>query len=639
MAGRLGTVDLAAAHQSVLRRLLADLPDGVSETDVANRGMQFLLEALSPFEMTLRGFRDAVQRLEHEVAERTRAEEALRIAHDHLEERVRQRTAELSAANERLRLEAAERERAEQALRETEHSYEALVANVRDYAIFMVDPDGTVASWNPGAQRIKGYGPEEIVGRHVSVFYTPEDQQNDRPREVLARAIAEGSYEEEGWRVRKDGSRFWADTAVTALRAEDGTLRGFTKVTRDITDRRRAQQALEDLNAQLQQANEEKDQFVAMISHELRNPLSAVLSGVEVLFRTLPPDAGSRRALEIIQRNATLQKRLVNDLLDLSRLTRDRLPLQHAPVALDSIARSVVTGEEREAARAGLALSVDAGPGLWVLGDADRLQQVLLNLVGNAIKFTPSGGRIDVKVFRAAGDVETAGLAASPAAVDAADPPGQPGCICLVVEDTGIGIDRALLARLFEPFQQGDIASHRQHGLGLGLALVKLITEKHSGRVRAESKGPNQGSRFVVALPALQVEPALERAHGDRARRLLLVEGNPDTRALVAANLESSGYQVATAGTCEEALLALATRPDLILCDVGLPGTNGFEFLQKARQVEGAADIPAFAVIASGSGEDWRRVRQAGFAGHFVKPIDVRALDTAIRAWFEAARK
>ncbi len=628
LAAGLGPVDLATAHQRVLGRLIANPPAGCDPIEVANRAAQFLLESISPFEMSLRGFREAIERLE--------------IAHNHLEERVRQRTAELSAANEQLQREVTERERAETALREAELSYQSLVASVRDYAIFMLDAEGIVASWNPGAQRFKGYLPHEIIGRHFSIFYTPEDRERHRPEHVLAAAAANGSCEDEGWRVRKDGSRYWADVVVTALRGEDGRLKGFTKVARDVTERRQAQQALEELNTRLQRANQEKDQFVAMISHELRNPLSAIVSGLEVLREAAPADPRAHRALDIIRRNADVQKRLVNDLLDLSRLSGDRLTLQHAPVALDALAKAVVSGEEAEAARSGVGLALDAEPGAWVLGDADRLQQVMLNLIGNAIKFTPPGGRIDVKVFRPDRGVASpgAGLPVPRSGGDGAAAPAGAASVCLIVQDSGRGIDRALLAKLFEPFQQGDIASQRQRGLGLGLALVKLITEKHGGTVLAESEGPNRGSRLVVTLPALDVQQARDPRPADATPCLLLVEDNADTRELLAGDLQSRGYRVVTAGSGEEALTLLAaTRPDLILSDLALPGMSAYEFLQQARQMRDMHSVPAFAVTAAIVENDLQRARASGFAGHFVKPVDVRALDDAIRRWLAASRK
>jgi PAS domain S-box-containing protein len=631
IAEGVGVVELVNAHHQALEALFAESP-GADAAGLRRSCGVFLLEALSTFEMSLRGFRETVGKLEREVAERRNAEEALHRAHDELEERVGLRTRELSEANQNLRREIEVRSRAEAALRETELRYEALVASILDYGILMLEPDGSVASWNQGAARIKGYRAEEIIGRHFSIFYTPEDRAAGRPQQMLERAISEGSYRDEGWRVRKDGSRFWADVLVTALRSPEGVLQGFTKVTRDSTERRRAQEALQKANADLRRADQEKDAFIAMVSHELRNPLAAIIAGAEFLRRVLPQDENIQRPVDIIRRNANLQKRLVNDLLDISRLARDRLQLQRAPVALDLVAQSVVGGQESEATRAGIALTLEAGTGLWTLGDSDRLQQVVLNLVGNAIKFTPAGGRIRVILRRCPVPVP----ALLPEHTRAVATPGPAaagfGSILIVVEDTGIGIDRAKLHTVFNMFEQGEVAGGRQRGLGLGLALVKLITEKHGGKVWAESEGPNQGSRFVAAFPELGVEPA-----GTRLRegpiRLLLVEDNPDTRALLAVNLRAYGHEVVEAESGEDALAALETHGiDLVLADLGLPGIGGYELLRRARLLPGRSDLPAFAVTGLGSDEDMQRVREAGFSGHFVKPVDVQALDRGIRA-------
>lgn len=498
----LGMIGLAAVHQQTMEALLRELPRRLAADALAARSAQFLLEAVSPLEMTLRGYAEAIRRLETEVAERRRAEQALRLAHDELELRVAQRTAELSSANERLR-------------------------------------------------------------RH----------------------------EEE----------------------------------------------LQRINTELRQANRAKDQFVATVSHELRNPLAAIQGGVHALRLTLP--AGSRldRVIEILQRNTALQIRLVNDLLDLSRLTRDKISLQQTPVGLDTIAAAAVSDQRHDAEQAGITLALHAEPGSWVLGDADRLQQVVLNLLSNAIKFTPAGGRVDVRVLQTDRRVEELGRGV-PLAFDSSGEGAEPASCCLIVEDTGIGLDRSLREQVFEAFKQGEIAGRRQPGLGLGLSLVKLITEKLGGRVWADSDGPNLGSSFFIALPALQLEQRLPSPwQGGGQVHLLVVEDNPDTLDLLATGLRSLGYAVSTAGSGEQALSLLpGTRPDLVLADLGLPGMSGLELLRQIRQIDGLQRIPAFAVTCHASPEDVRQVQEAGFTGHFVKPVDLAVLDRRIRSWLEA---
>ena len=629
IAGGLGVVDVATAHQKTLVSVLSRSSDPLSVARAATRASEFLVESLSPFEMTLRGFAEANRHLEAEIAERKRAEAALREAHDNLEARVQKRTAEIRRANDLLRAEARERERAEAALRQSEEGLRSLVESVRDYAIIRLDPEGRVASWNAGAQRIKGYQPEEIIGRDFACFYVPEEAQEGEPKRALATAAAEGRYEQEGLRVRKDGSRFYADVVIAAVRDEAGRLMGFSKITRDITERKQAETALQRLNDELHEAIAAKDQFLATLSHELRNPLAAIIAGTELLRHALPPEPRLQRTVEIIERNAHLQARLVNDLLDLSRITRGKMQLQRAPLALDSLVHSAVLGNEAEAAQAGLSIHLQAVPDLWVLGDYDRLHQVLLNLLSNAIKFTPPTGRILVRVERVQGS----------------------GMARIVVEDTGIGLDRALLDHLFDMFQQGEVAGQQRSGLGIGLALVRLITDKHGGRVWAESDGPAKGSRFTVELPLIAgPERSAARAWpGQRSGPvdLLLVEDNADTRTLLADNLRMMGYAVRAAGTAEDALELLARegaaslpvgswQPDIILADIGLPGMTGYEFLRRVRRLPGLADVPAFAVTGLGQEEDVRQAHEAGFAGHFVKPVDIGALDSRIREWLMA---
>ncbi len=371
------------------------------------------------------------------------------------------------------------------------------------------------------------------------------------------------------------------------------------------------------LYCEAQEANAAKDQFLAVLSHELRNPLSPILAGAELLRRTFTGEARVQRTLEIIERNARLQARLVDDLLDLSRITRGKVQLQRAPVTLDGVVNAAVQAKRGEIENGGLSLDASIEAGLWVLGDSDRLQQVILNLLGNAAKFTPPGGTVRVRVQKG-------------------DGVGQ-----IVVEDTGIGIDRTLLAHLFDMFRQGEIAGQRQQGLGIGLSLVRSLAEMHGGRVWAESEGAGKGSRFTVELPLVSAPSILASAGQDgrsfRRLRILLVEDNPDTRALLQENLESMGYSVRSVADGEDALAQLRQeKPDVILSDIGLPGMSGYEFLREARQSFGAKDVAAFAITGFGRDEDVSRAQEAGFVGHFVKPVDIGALDLRLREWLSA---
>ncbi|HEX2999609.1 MAG TPA: PAS domain S-box protein [Armatimonadota bacterium] len=369
-----------------------------------------------------------------------------------------------------------------------------------------------------------------------------------------------------------------------------------------------------------QEANAAKDQFLAVLSHELRNPLAPILAGTEILRRTIPADERAQRTVEIITRNAKLQARLVNDLLDLSRLTRGKIQLVMEPVALDKVVRSAIEAYQAELEASGLSLRTALQNDLWVQGDFDRLQQVVMNLLSNAIKFTPRGGEISVSLRR---------KTEQPAAE-------------IVIADTGAGIEPDLLPKLFTMFQQGKTGPERKTGLGIGLALARSFTEMHGGQIRATSEGQGKGSCFTVELPLIAPPQAVtseEPATGGEYRAcVLLVEDNPDTRALLAEGLTLMGYTVHSTATAEEALQLLPqVRPAVILSDIGLPGMDGYEFLQRARRIPGLPPLIAFALTGYGQEADQKRAHDAGYVAHFIKPVDLAEVDRRIRELLPSA--
>ena len=353
--------------------------------------------------------------------------------------------------------------------------FRLLVESVQDYAIFLLDADGHVVSWNLGAQRIKGYDASEIIGQHFSVFFTPEDRALGRPEAELELAASVGRSELESWRVRKDGTRFWANVVVTALRDEHG-LQGFAKVTRDLTERRR-KEAAERIAAAHLEANRLKDQFLATLSHELRTPLNVVMGQLRRLRGGgLTPEQADR-AWDALERNTRLQLRIVEDLLDTSHILSGHLRLSRTPVELDKVVAAVLDETRPFAEAQAVTLTADLTP-VVVQGDSARLQQVVSNLVNNAIKYTPSGGQVSISLFR-----------------------GGNGAT-LEVRDTGIGIDPDFLPRIFERFTQGDPSDTRMHGgLGLGLAISRDLVTMHGGEIEAASEGRSRGSTFTVLLP------------------------------------------------------------------------------------------------------------------------------------------
>jgi len=536
------------------------------------------------------------------IGERERALASLRESNEQLALRVAERTWQLEQANHALRAELTAHAKQEQSLRESEERFRLIVNGVKDYAIFSLDTEGNVATWNTGAQAIKGYSASEILGRHFSTFYTPEDIARNWPRHELRVARTEGRFEDEGWRVRKDGSRFWANVIITALYDNDHRLRGFAKVTRDLTARRRIEALLE---------NERRmNEFLAMLAHELRNPLSAIVNAIG-LMRNKPaqelPDLSA-----VIDRQARHLSRIVDDLLDVSRITRGRIELKKETLDLNDIVSRVLDAHRPaiDARRHDVALHL-AHDRLLVDVDATRLSQVIHNLVGNAVKYTPEGGKITVRVT-------------------------HEGDLAVVrVRDSGIGIPSDLVPAMFGLFVQGDRTLDRtEGGLGIGLTLVKRLVELHGGSVEGASGGQDKGSEFTVRLPLAQLsEPARESIPwtSDNApvtrRRLLVVDDNRDLANMLAALLEVMGHDVRAVNDGATAIsVAAAYRPHAVFLDVGLPGMNGYEVARRIRNSPENANVTLIAFTGYGQDDDRRLAREAGFDHHLVKPAEASQL-------------
>jgi PAS domain S-box-containing protein len=484
-----------------------------------------------------------------------------------------------------------------------EEQYRLLMENVKDFAIFLLDTGGRVATWNTGAERILGYKEAEIVGRPYSLIFTPQDIVKDQPEYELEVARDQGRSEDERWHVRKDGSQFWASGVVTPLWDEEGKLRGYAKVMRDITARKWAE-------VELAEANRRKDEFLAMLGHELRNPLAPVMNSLQVLRleRSLSP--GGQRAIGMIDRQVSHLTRLVEDLLDVSRITRGKIHLRRERVELRTLIHHAVETARHaiESRKHELTVSLPS-ESVWLEADPARLEQVIGNLLNNAAKYTEPCGRIWLTAERQ-----------GPEAI-------------IRVRDTGIGILPEMLPHVFDLFVQADRALDRaQGGLGIGLTLVKALVEMHEGKVEAHSPGVGQGAEFVVRLHVvpevapLPPEQCPPPARG-RPLRLLVVDDSKDTVDSLAMLLRLSGHEVSTADSGPAGLqAALSEAPDVVLLDVGLPGMDGY---QVARRIREKTDKPLLiAMTGYGQPEDRQRSQEAGFEYHLVKPVEpVKLLD------------
>ncbi len=615
---------------------------------------------------------------------------------------------------------------------------------VRDYAIFSTDPDGIIQSWNEGVRHVLGYETEGFIGRPTRILFTEEDVAAGVPERELAQAAETGRANDDRWLQRRGGERFWAVGITTAIRDDNGTLVGFTKVLRDLTDRKQSEEALRVSEERLQlattaarlgtwdcdpssgvfvldprccevlgleqtrqielegllsaidashrdaaaaairnalqpghgqldlevetaarraewvritgrayfndarairlvgtvqdvtqrkgaelardalyeseraarteaeRANRLKDEFLSTLSHELRTPLNAIL-GYARLLRTghLEPERQGH-ALQVIERNALAQTRLIEDILDISRMMRGILHLDAMPLDLRAIVDDAVDVERPaiNAKRLQLRWQPPATP-VMVLGDPDRLRQVLINLLTNAVKFTPLGGAVAISLE--ARDAE----------------------VILEVVDTGVGIAAEFLPSIFERFRQADARRARSFGgLGLGLSIVRHLVELHGGTVDAASEGVDRGARLTVRLPALDaastVSPAIEPAPRETVpaspsrldgRRILVVDDDPEAVELTRHLLEHRGAQVTVATSAERALTELRVlRPHLLISDLGMPEVDGLELIHRVRERD--IDVPAIAVTAYARREDIERAIEAGYQAHVAKPID-----------------
>jgi PAS domain S-box-containing protein len=507
------------------------------------------------------------------------------------------------------------RKHAEDKLRWTEGSFRLMVESVSDYAIVMLDPQGRVVSWNTGAQRIKGFHTDEILGRHFAVFYPQDNVAAGKPQHDLDHAAADGRYEDEGWRMRKDGSMFWANIVFTAIRDQAGNLRGFAKLTRDLTERNKVEATLTNARALAEKANLSKSDFLSSMSHELRSPLNAILGFAQLMESDSPPPtpAQSESIIQILNAGWYLLE-LINEILDLATIESGKLSMSLEPVSLPELLLECHSMIEPLAQRRGIRMGLPRSDAPYcVHADRTRIKQVLINLLSNAIKYNTNGGSVAVDC--------TANSAS--------------GRVRITVTDTGEGLPPEKVAQLFQPFNRLGQEVKGEEGTGIGLVVSKRLVELMDGVIGVESR-VGQGSVFWVellstaplALPAAVATISAaesEAAAMDGLRTLLYVEDNPANLQLVERLIgrrKDLRLLSAVDGT-RGVELARAKQPDVILMDINLPGISGFDALKILRDDATTAHIPVLALSANAMPRDIERGLKAGFFRYLTKPIKV----------------
>ncbi len=515
---------------------------------------------------------------------------------DDLERQVADRTSELRKTNLDLQT--------------SEERYRLLVEGATGFAIIMLDLEGRVTTWNVGAERLLGYQEQEVLGTGFSRFFTPEDVAAGRPERELKNAAATEIGSDDNLLVRKDGTRFWASGATTALRDETGQLRAYSKIVRDVTERKRAEEAL-------QEADRHKNEHLAMLAHELRNPLGAIANATRVIRMAHDKPSTVAAASVTLERQTAQMVRLVDDLLDITRISQGKIELRLQRVDLGS-AMSLAAETARALSHgADVELIVELPqPPVLLYADPARLAQIIGNLLHNACKFTDKGG-----VVTLSGGIEE-------------------GEAVIRVRDSGIGIAADQLTKIFEMFAQVDRSLERSRGgLGIGLTLVRHLAELHGGSVEAHSDGIGKGSEFVLRLPlmnaATEADAAPQREPASRARlvrrRVLVVDDNRDAADSLAMILEMLGHEARAVYDGIDAIEAARTfLPDVVLLDIGLPRLNGYDAARRIGAEAWSRDMVLVALTGWGQQEDRDRARHAGFQGHLIKPVDQAALDALL---------
>ncbi len=495
---------------------------------------------------------------------------------------------------------------------EMEERFDLLATDAKEYALFLIDLDGSLICWNAGAERIYGYQSHEIIGQHFSRFFSPEDIVTGQPEHELENALVNGRADSSCWQMRKDGTRFWCRATVTPLHNETKQTRSFARVVHDLTESEAVQEQRNRADG-LADANRSKEEFMALLSHELRSPLSPVLHAVQILRQMKTNDPIIEQAGNVIDRQVGLMVRLVDDLLDISRITQGKLRLTKEPIDLRVIVnhaaesiRSLMDARKHE-----FSVSLPIEP-IWVEADSARMEQVVVNLLNNAAKYSDIGGLIRMTVGQEAGEA------------------------VIEVRDNGVGLKPELLPHIFELFTQVDGSLGRSYGgMGIGLALARNLVDMHGGRLQASSAGLGKGCMFTIKLPLIPAPPAQEakvvlepRELAERSLNVLVVEDNVDAGDTLGMLLRLWGHNVQLARSGSTALeMASMSRPDVVLLDIGLPGMDGYQVAKLLRMRPEFKDVTMCALTGYTPSEaDRLRQQKTGFDHYFVKPVAMAKL-------------
>ncbi|HXT63849.1 MAG TPA: PAS domain S-box protein [Pyrinomonadaceae bacterium] len=515
-----------------------------------------------------------------------------------------------------------ERKHAEKALQ-----HAAAIVDTTDDAVISKDLNAIITSWNPAAERLYGYKAEEVIGKSVTILIPPE-WPDEEPSILKRLRRGERIDHYETVRVAKNGSRLDVSLTVSPIRDASGKIIGASKIARDITEQKKAQNEIARLLAAERAARQDaevasrtKDEFLATLSHELRTPLTAMLGWLTILRSHKLDAKTTQHAVETIERNAKAQAQLIEDLVDISRIVGGKLNLEVGPVELLPVidASVEVVKPAADAKDISIKVNYDATVGP-VSGDPGRLQQIIWNLMSNAVKFTPNGGSVFVDYRRSGAFAE------------------------VTVRDNGIGIAEDFLPHVFERFRQAESTATRSHrGMGLGLAIVRHLVELHGGTVSVRSEGENKGSTFTVHLPLAAVKATApptvsQQQNGTLAEalsglRILLVEDEPDARELIAMLLQGSGATVEAVDTVSGALQCLPFfTPDVLVSDIGLPRESGYDLIRQIRSLSSEINkIPAIALTAFATDNDRKMSLSAGFQAHLAKPVEAADLLETIK--------